>query len=393
MRALDILHTRLTDAMEFMHSARWRALWLITQAVITGEQLWLTALGRSRPGSAQVKHGIKAVDRLLGNRPLFADRRLVYRGLASLIIPPGSRPVLLVDVVEIRPRWFALVASVPFSGRSFVVYACVSRCCKPKRAAIVRFLRDLGQILPSSRPVLVTDAGFETPWFDAVADVGWDFVGRVRNSTKMLIDGKWVGNKEVHRRATNRPQNLGRVAFPRSKPTERRMVLAKKPQRGHRRRLTRGGRISNKRVDHEQRQNAREPWLLATSLTARPSIVVEIFARRMRIEQTFRDVKNFRWGWSLRHCGSRSRQRLELLLLVGALALLVQQIVGRAAENLELAREHQANTERRRRVLSIFVLGGLVLRRADVDRVPAASVTVALWQLRNSTGQFDRGDR
>jgi hypothetical protein len=241
--------------------------------------------------------------------------------------------------------------------------------------------------------VLVTDAGFESPWFDAVADAGWDFVGRVRNSTKMLIDGRWMGNKEVHRRATNRAQNLGRVAFPRSKPTERRMVLAKAPQRGHRRRLTRAGRISNKRGDHEHRQSAREPWLLATSLTACPSIVVEIFARRMRIEQTFRDVKNFRWGWSLRHCGSRSRQRIELLLLVGALALLVQQIVGRAAENLDLAREHQANTERSRRVLSIFVLGGLVLRRADVDRVPAASVTVALRQVRNSTGQFDRADR
>lgn len=392
MRALDILHSRLTEAMDFMHSARWRALWLVARAVITGEQLWLTALGRSRPGSAHVKHSIKAVDRLLGSRQLFADRRLVYRGLASLIIPPGSCPIVLVDVVEIRPRWFALVASVPFAGRSFVVYACVSRCHKPRKPALVRFLRDLGQILPSSRPVLVTDAGFESPWFDAVASVGWDFVGRVRNATKLLIDGKWVGNKQVHRRATNRARSLGCVAFPRNSPTKRRMVLARKPKSGHRRRYTRGGRIGKRRVDHEQRRNAREPWLLATSLTSRPSIIVAIFARRMRIEQTFRDVKNFRWGWSLRHCGSRSRQRLELLLLIGALALLVQQVIGRAAENLNLAREHQANTERRRRVLSIFVLGGLVLRGADRHRVPQASISVALRQLQKSTAQFDPDD-
>lgn len=390
MRALDILHRRLTESMEFMHSARWRALWLIAQAVITGEQLWLSALGRSRPGSAHVKHAIKAVDRLLGNRQLFADRRLVYRGLASLIIPPGSRPILLVDVVEVRPDWFALVASVPFAGRSFVIYAYVSRCHKPKKPTLVRFLRDLGQILPNSRPVLVTDAGFESPWFDAVASVGWDFVGRVRNSTKMFIDGKWIGNEQVHRRATNRARNLGWVAFPRSKPTERRMVLAKKPKPGHRRRYTRSGRIGKRRVDHEQRKSAREPWLLATSLTSRPEIVVAIFAKRMRIEQTFRDVKNFRWGWSLRHCGSRSRQRIELLLLVGALALLVQQVIGRAAENLNLAREHQANTERTRRVLSIFVLGGVVLRSPHRHRVPAASIILALSQLRTATAQFDR---
>ena len=392
MRALDILHTRLTKTMQFMHSARWRALWLVAQAVINGEQLWLTALGRSRPGSSHVKHAIKAVDRLLGNRQLFADRRLVYRGLASLIVPRGSRPIVLVDVVEVRPEWFALVASVPFAGRSFVIYACVSRSHKPKKPALVRFLRDLGEILPSSRPVLVTDAGFESPWFDAVASVGWDFVGRVRNSTKMFIDGKWIGNQQVHRRATNRARNLGLVAFPRRKPTKRRMVLAKKPKPGHRRRYTRSGRIGKRRVDHEQRKGAREPWLLATSLTSRPEIVVAIFAKRMRIEQTFRDVKNFRWGWSLRHCGSRSRERIEMLLLVGALALFVQQVIGRAAENLSLDREHQANTERKRRVLSIFVLGGLVLRAPHRHRVPAASIALALSQLCTATAQFDRDD-
>jgi len=170
------------------------------------------------------------------------------------------------------------------------------------------------------------------------------------------------------------------------------MVLAKKPKPGHRRRYTRNGRIGQRRVDHEQRKSVREPWLLATSLTLRPEIVVAIFAKRMRIEQTFRDVKNFRWGWSLRHCGSRSRQRIELLLLVGALALFMQQVIGRAAENLNFAHEHQANTERRRRVLSIFVLGGLVLRSARRQRVPAASIAVALAQLRKATAQFDRDD-
>src|SRR6188508_1094633 len=105
------------------------------------------------------------------------------------------------------------------------------------------------------------------------------------------------------------------------------MVLSKKPKSCHRRRYTRSGRIGKRRVDHEQRRNAREPWLLAQSLTSRPEPIVAISARRMRIEQTFRDVKNLRWGWSLRHCGSRSRQRLELLLLIGAVALLVQQVI------------------------------------------------------------------
>ena len=385
MRALDILHSRLSSAMQFMHAARWNALWLIVQAVIQGEQLWLTAIGRSRPGTALVKHAIKAADRLLGNGQLFAERRLVYRGLAAVIIPAGSRPVILVDVVELRPRWYGLVASTPFGGRSFVVYALATRCHKPRKPTLVQFLRDLRQIVPPTcKPILVTDAGFESPWFEAVDDVGWDFVGRVRNSTKMLIGEKWLGNREIHRRATNRARNLGYVAFPRRKPTKRRMVLTKKPRPMHRRRLTRSGRIAHKRVDHEQRQNAHEPWLLATSLTSRPSAVVKLFALRMRIEQTFRDIKNFRWGWSLRQCGSRSRARLEILLLVAAIALLAQQLVGRAAENLKVARQHQANTERRRRVLSIFVLGGIVIRRPDRVRITARALNVAIQEARET---------
>jgi hypothetical protein len=139
----------------------------------------------------------------------------------------------------------------------------------------------------------------------------------------------------------------------------------------------------HKNDDRNYRRGAHEPWVLTTSLTARPSAVVAAFALRMHIEETFRDVKNLRWGWSLRHCGSRSRNRLEALLLIGAIALLVQQIAGCAAESLELHREHQANTERRRRVLSIFVLGGLVLRGGDATRLTASALAEAFAQVRS----------
>ena len=387
MRALEILHTHLTDSLSFMHKARWTALWFAVQALITGERLWLTALGRARPGTARAKHAIKAIDRLVGNVKLHAERHLVYRAIAEMVVRPGSRPVLLVDTVEVRAGWFALVASVPFRGRSFPICAHATRRIKPRAPALVQFLRDLHKVLPPGcRPVFVSDAGFESPWFEAVRAMGWDYVGRVRNNTKFLVDGRWVGNRALHRRATNRAKNLGLILFPKMRhPAYHRMVLAKKPITSHRRRRGRSGRVAHKGIDHRYRRGAREPWLLATSLTSRPDAVVSVFALRMQIEQTFRDAKNFRWGWSLRHCGSRSRRRLDILLLVGALGLLAQQLVGQAAENLGLHREHQANTERRRRVLSIFVLGGLVLRAADV-RVTSAAILWALSQLRAETG-------
>ena len=387
MRALDILHTRLSSAFAFMHSARWNAVWLTVQAVIAGERLWLTALGRARPGTARRKHAIKAADRLLGNGHLAAEQSLIYRALAAMIVAPRSHPIILVDTVEVRPRWFALVASVPFNGRSFIICAHVSRAQKPKKAILLRFLRSLRQIIPPDcRPVFVSDAGFESPWFAAVERFGWDYVGRIRGKVRVLVDGEWMANQALHRRATNRAKNVGRAGF-RWPPHERRVVLSKEPQTRHRCRRYRTGRIAHKQADHDFRRSAHEPWVLVTSLAARPSAVVAVFALRMRIEETFRDVKNLRWGWSLRHCGSRSRGRLEALLLIGAIALFVQQIAGCAAENLGLHREHQANTETRRRVLSIFVLGGLVLR-SETARLLARDLARAIDEVQTCSRDF-----
>jgi len=390
VRALDILHKRLTDAMGFMHKARWNALWLIAIAAIEGERLWLTALGRARPGGARPKHAIKAVDRLLGNGAAHKERFAVYRAIAHLILRDGSHPIVLVDTVEVRAGWFALVASVPFRGRSFPICAHTTRRVKPRRPALRQFLGHLKEIIPTGcRPIFVSDAGFESPWFNAVAERGWDYVGRIRNLTKLQMGGRWMEHSEIHRLATNRAKNLGTVEFPRSAPRPRRAVLSKEPEKKHRHRRNRSGRIGHQDHDHRYRDAAHEPWLLTTSLTARPSTVVAIFAQRMRIEETFRDVKNHRWGWSLRHCGSRTRERLDVLLLVATLGLFMQQLVGVAAENLRLHREHQANTERRRRVLSLFVLGGYVLRARDA-RVRRPELIAALAEIRAATSVLDQ---
>ena len=56
------------------HAARSAVLLRGVAAVIKGGRLALTHLGRHLPGSAQVKHQIKALDRLLGNGHLSRER-------------------------------------------------------------------------------------------------------------------------------------------------------------------------------------------------------------------------------------------------------------------------------------------------------------------------------
>ena len=83
----------------------------------------------------------------------------------------------------------------------------------------------------------------------------------------------------------------------------------------------------------------------------------------MQIEETFRDLKSGRWGYGLEYTGSGSVMRLSNLLLLTTLATLVTCVIGLAARTADLARAFQANTERRRHVLSMFTLGVRILSR------------------------------
>ena len=94
--------------------------------------------------------------------------------------------------------------------------------------------------------------------------------------------------------------------------------------------------------------------------------VVGIYARRMQIEETFRDAKNHRFGWSLGDVRLSTPQAYAVLLTLAALAFLVVTLIGMAAERRGAHRAYQANTEKRR-VLSFLVLAAAILRRNSLD--------------------------
>ena len=115
------------------------------------------------------------------------------------------------------------------------------------------------------------------------------------------------------------------------------------------------------------RQAALDPWLLATSLTdGDAASIVSTYARRMQIEETFRDTKNHRFGWSLGDVRLSTPQRTAVLLTLAALAFVVVTLIGMAAEQRGAHRAYQANTEKRR-VLSFLVLAAAILRRNSLD--------------------------
>src|SRR5690606_2573426 len=130
-------------------------------------------------------------------------------------------------------------------------------------------------------------AGFENTWFSAVEARGWDYVGRVRNTTKVCLRDEWVPNSSLHHRAIEKALDLGVALIRRRSPLRRRLGLGPKPTSSKRYRKTRKGTPGKNGTDRAARARAHDPWLLATSRTDEPAAIVAIYARRMRIEQTF----------------------------------------------------------------------------------------------------------
>jgi GAF domain-containing protein len=62
--------------------------------------------------------------------------------------------------------------------------------------------------------------------------------------------------------------------------------------------------------------------------------------------------------------------------------------VGIAAEHAQLERRYQANTERRRRVLSLVTLGRRILATHAIELIPPTLLAEALESLRDLVPRF-----
>jgi DDE family transposase len=370
------------------HRARERALMKLVHALLDGSKLSLTQLGRHRAGSAYEKHHIKAADRLLANRHLHAERDGIYRALARTLLTGIKRPMIIVDWSDLEPRrrWLVIKAAAAVGGRAVSLYEKVypmKRYNSPRTHR--EFLLKLKTILPEGcKPIIVTDAGFRGPWFKAVEAHGWDWVGRIRNKIKYYHtdSGRWRYTDTLYKQATTRVQHVGEVSLSPRYRYRFRMYLVR-AYKASRRRARRGERAKRPHARTYRRLH-KAPWLLATSLPHKAGSsrkIKQLYAQRMQIEETFRDTKSHRWGFGLHYARCDNGRRLEVLLLIAALASLVLWLVGLCGKVLDWSRRLQANTERRRPVLSTVFIGRQLLRRSALE-LPKRALDLAMAELR-----------
>jgi hypothetical protein len=240
--------------------------------------------------------------------------------MARRLLRTYRRPVILIDWTQTVGDFNALVAAVAFSGRALPLYAEVHPGEKlGSRDVQGRFLANLAKVLPpKNRPVIVADAGFKTPFFEAVRGMNWSFVVRLRGkgvlrraSTNVRLRDPRMSFDTAFALAADQAQDLGvwtPYAAAGALGADYRIVLASRP-----------AKADHRRRDDPYARRAVEPWLLATDLiNARVTQIVDLYALRMQIELTFRDAKNGRMGWGLEQARSSTAGRQSVLLLIAS---------------------------------------------------------------------------
>ena len=383
MRTEQKILQRIEKRLGLMHAARRAALLAAVGAVVHGGRTALTSIGRAvtRRGHKE-KYGIKRIDRLLGNQALHAEVRDVYAALNAQMLRPNGRPIILVDWSEAGFEQVILTAALAFEGRAIPLWTEAHPESKLSNPTVEQnFLYTLRDLLPPGcKPIVVTDAGFRVPWLRKIVDMGWDYVGRVRGRIflRSVESENWLLCRQLFDRASRRPRDHGRWLLTRSEQWPCRVVMVDRRSKRARSRVT----VAKRRGIRSQEcaKAAREPWVLVTSLpTATARQIANIYTLRMQIEETFRDKKSHRFGWAFEDTRSMSTSRLNVIVLLAALASWVALVVGLAAEAKQRHLDFQANTITTRRVLSLVTLGRRILQR----RLPITGLRAALASITN----------
>lgn len=392
MNATTILNKILSLVSPNMHKTRRNALSACVLSLAQGNLCTVTSIGRGIQSKAYEKHRIKRSDRLLSNPNLRYEALSIYAYICRLFVIQ-TRPIISVDWSDLdaRGQHFLIRASMAFEGRSITLYEEVhDKLTKEKPKTHRQFLSVLKALLPSkAKPIIVTDAGFKTPWLDEVVKQGWDYVGRVRRPRKYYDDSlqAWRCISTLFSSANQKPKHL-ELKHRQSSPITNQFVLYKSSPKG-RHSINQKGKRRASLSSLTAARGAKEPWLLVSSLPVNRLFAkrcVRAYETRMQIEEGFRDMKSSRFGLGFELNFTSKIERLSNLILLTTVTALLLVLIGKVIELTGYAKRFQVNTLRKRRVLSHFYLG----KRAIMTRF---QIPKKEWQdgIRQLVQQLEQG--
>ena len=382
MHTRTVLQKFFQHSFPTVHANRLRTLQAAVDSILQGAQVSITAMGRQLNSRVRIKHCIKRMDRLVGNRLLYDERKLFYRAMCQWLLKAIPQPLILIDWSEFSKdkEQHLLRAAIPVGGRSMTLYEELHPLrLLGNRDIQHRFLATLRDLLPAHcRPIIIADSGFRVPFFRQVEALGWHWLGRIRSRDHVAwrADGNaWFPAKSLYQQATCKPRLLGDVNWVRTNPLSAFLVLVRGARRG-RHAITPTGRRRSSGSSKVAALRESEPWLLVVSNSLRESSahrIVGFYKARMQIEENFRDTKSESYGLGIAKENRTTFHRASNLLLIAALATLVLWANGAFAIQQKLEWLVVVNSSSKRPSYSVIFIARLLIRHTQL-KLPASCI-------------------
>ena len=325
--------TGFTNAIfgEGLHAKRLLSMTRAVEGVLKSGSLGVTAIGHGLAAVHHLdkKHAVKQVDRLLSNEGLNVDA--LAPEWVSYVIGDKKELVINMDWTEFDECDHSMLVlalqtgrgrSTPLLWRTVVKSQLLGERNNIEDALLER----LREVIPEDvHVIIVADRGFcDTALYEYLRRLNFDFIIRFRsNIIVQTIDGTRMKAKEWIK-AGGRSRALHNVKV-----------------------TANGFDVATVVVAHDKRMKA--GWYLASSLEgAKASEIKKLYGNRFTIEETFRDIKDMRYGMALSWTRVGKTARRDRLFLLAVLAHALLTLLGQACETLGMDRMLKVNTSKKR---------------------------------------------
>jgi hypothetical protein len=276
----------------------------LVEAAVHVSRGTLSALGRSLSSRAAAKHRIKRAWRFCANDRVHVED--VMPRLVRRLTRKRKKPLLVaLDWTEVR-GFHTLMAAAVMKGRAIPLLwhsYTDGQLTRSQNSFEESLLRALVTMLPGGvKVILLADRGFgRTELAKTCQDLRLRYLIRIKPDVR-------VTHPSYTGRLDDYPikKGMGRVLTAAQYRSDQAVSLNV---------VIRWKRGLPKKRD--------EPWFLMTNLSGNAVRLTDLYARRMAIEELFRDGKDGRYGLSLGQTQVTRVARLDRLILILALAIIL----------------------------------------------------------------------
>jgi hypothetical protein len=316
--------------------------------LLNSRRIGVAAIGRGMKTKTNTRYNIKRVARFLANDKINIDESMMV--LQKILYSGNNRLLISIDWTLISGLGYqTLKATVVADGRGLPFYFKTFKygdLTNKQTFYEKKFIKKLREIIPNNiEVIIIADRGFgmKPELVKYIAKIGFNYVMRTKSCYSIESDD-YKGQIKDLKIKNNLIYDFKNVKWPKSKQkkTISRFVISKK-------------------------KGCKEEWVLATNLNnLSASTIVDLYYKRMTIEETFRDQKNVLNGFALEKMRLSSAIRYDKMFLIISYCYLLIMLFGLYMEQENKHKEMMVNTVKYRS-FSLFQVGLHFYKKYDIS--------------------------